>query len=280
MKIAVFTVMLPNYSPIQALDVLHKAGYNGVEWRVTKLNPALTRETPSFWGNNLATIDTSSTSQQLADLREETSRRGLVATNLGSYLQVGDLEGVDRDMRIAQALGSPSIRVGVPMYDRTHTYGELLAKGRAYLSGVQSLSQHYGIKGLIETHMGNIAASASGARRLVEGFNPAHIGVIHDAGNMVYEGFENYRMGLEILGEYLGHVHIKNARWVLDKDSNGVKWRAESAPLREGSAELKQLLADLRAVGYDGWLSFEDFSDPAPTQASLATNLAYLKNLI
>ncbi|MNH42928.1 hypothetical protein D3C79_1047240 [compost metagenome] len=62
-------------------------------------------------------------------------------------------------------------------------------------------------------HFGNIAPSASLARQLVDGFDAKHIGVIYDPGNMVYEGFEQYKLGLEVLGEYLGHVHVKNAIW-------------------------------------------------------------------
>ncbi|GIX08239.1 MAG: hypothetical protein KatS3mg115_2642 [Candidatus Poribacteria bacterium] len=45
-------------------------------------------------------------------------------------------------------------------------------------------------------------------------FRPEQVGVIHDAGNMVHEGFENYQMGCELLGPYLAHVHVKNAAWV------------------------------------------------------------------
>ena len=37
------------------------------------------------------------------------------------------------------------------------------------------------------------------------------LGIIHDVGNMVYEGYERYEMGLSILGPYLAHVHVKSA---------------------------------------------------------------------
>ncbi|MBC8081060.1 MAG: sugar phosphate isomerase/epimerase, partial [Gorillibacterium sp.] len=117
----------------------------------------------------------------------------------------------------------------------------------------------------------------------VEGFDPAHIGVIHDAGNMVFEGFENYRMGLEVLDEYLAHVHIKNASMVRSEEVKALgasPWKAEWAPLKEGVADIGQLLADVQHVGYDGWLSFEDFSNPHPNEASLVEQLAYLRSLL
>ena len=40
----------------------------------------------------------------------------------------------------------------------------------------------------------------------MQGLDPKHVGIIHDAGNMIIEGFENWRLGLEILGEYLAAV--------------------------------------------------------------------------
>ncbi|WNR45990.1 sugar phosphate isomerase/epimerase family protein [Paenibacillus roseipurpureus] len=128
--------------------------------------------------------------------------------------------------------------------------------------------------------MGNIATSASAARRLVDGFDPALIGVIHDAGNMVYEGFENYRMGIEIFGEYLSHVHIKNARWLRVQEGGAARWQAEPSPIEEGAADWSQLLTDLKASGYNGWLSFEDFSNPAISEEALAQQLAYVRSLL
>ena len=74
----------------------------------------------------------------------------------------------------------------------------------------------------IETHFGNIAASASLAHRLVSQFDPQFIGVVYDPGNMVYEGYECWRTGFELLGPYLHEVHAKNATWVpVDKVPEG-----------------------------------------------------------
>lgn len=283
MKFAVFTVMLPEYKPEETVALLKKHGYDGVEWRVTAIDRSRLEEKPSFWGNNLCTVDVDSTDEQLARLRRLTDEAGLGVPNLGCYLKVGDLAAVERDMQIAQKLGSPSIRIAMPWYNRTRPYGELFAEARTYMEGVQELSGRYGIKGLVEMHMNFIAPSAGLARRLVEGFDPQRIGVIFDPGNMVYEGFEQYRMGLEVLGEYLAHVHIKNAVWERvpnPADALAPKWRAVSAPTSEGVANWAQVIADLKSVGYDGWFSFEDFSLSAPTEELLKQNLDYIKSLI
>ena len=100
---------------------------------------------------------------------------------------------------------------------------------------------------------------------------------------MVYEGYEQYRMGLEVLNEYLAHVHVKNAVWERNpnpKHATDSAWRTVSAPMRDGFANWPQVIADLKSVGYDGWLSFEDFSQSAPTEELLADNIAYIKSLL
>jgi len=61
--------------------------------------------------------------------------------------------------------------------------------------------------------MNTMTPSPALAERLVSHFDPRHVGVILDAGNMVYEGFETYSLAVDLLGPYLAHVHVKNAAW-------------------------------------------------------------------
>mgnify|MGYP001209486590 CR=1 FL=1 len=283
MKFSVFTVMVPDLNLEETVAALKRHGYDGVEWRVTSLDPARRNEKPSYWGNNRSTVPEDATEAELKEIRRMTEEAGLEVPNLGCYLPFGDLAAAERGMKIAKMLGSPAIRVAVPGYNRTKTYPELFREARAYLEGVERLCGVYGVKGLIEIHMGNIAPSASMARRLVEGFDSTRIGVIYDPGNMVYEGYEQYRMGLQLLGEYLAHVHVKNAYWIRNPDRKSdldPQWKAVSAPMRDGIVHWKQVLDDLKSVGYDGWLSFEDFSGSRPTDELLADNLAYIKSLL
>jgi sugar phosphate isomerase/epimerase len=128
-------------------------------------------------------------------------------------------------------------------------------------------------------HMGNITPSAGLAHRLVSHFDPAEIGVIFDPGNMVVEGMENFQMGLELLGPYLSHVHAKNAAWAKTGEENGVaKWHSQMTPIKLGQADWTAVVAALKKVRYDGWLSFEDFSE-VDTKTKLNNALAYLKEL-
>jgi sugar phosphate isomerase/epimerase len=89
--------------------------------------------------------------------------------------------------------------------------------------------------------------------------------VLYDPGNLVHEGFEQYRMGLELLGPYLAHVHVKNAGWLPATNSTGpmdpASWRCAWQPVANGIVPWKLVLADLKAVGYQGAFGIEDFSN-------------------
>jgi len=274
MKFGVFTVMLPDLTPEDAANALSGAGYDGVEWRVTVAPDSVRAQAPSFWGNNLCTL--APTLADAARARQLAAAAGLAIPNLGTYIAVGDLAAVQNAMHVATAAGAPSIRVGVARIDQAGDYSALFAQTVEFLEGVQALSEQLGVKALIEMHHGTIAASASGARRLVERFDPAHIGVIHDCGNMVFEGYEDYRRGFELLGPYLGHVHVKNAAF--DQPAAGGVWRPRWAPLHDGVVDFAALFAALHTIGYTGWIVVEDFSQHFDSRTALGENLAFLRS--
>lgn len=262
MKLSVFTVATPDLTPEELAKTAAAAGIDGIEWRFKDIPADAVGEKPSFWRNNLCSIDPAASDAELERFKLAALNENVVNLSITPYLNNCDVAETEHVFKAAQKVGVPFIRVGVPGYNKSQNYNDLFAKAVDYLHHVQELSQQYGVKGLVETHHQTITASAGLAHRLVSGFKPEHIGVLHDAGNMVHEGFENHRMGLELLGPYLAHVHVKNAAWSLTgEEENGIKlWKSDWTPINAGIVNWKQLLDDLKAVGYDGYLGIEDFS--------------------
>lgn len=280
MKFSVFTVMMPEYEPEEAVALLKEVGYEGVEWRVTRR--ALDADAPpSYWQNNRCTIDISMVDAQAAGLARLTEGAGLQVPALGTYMSITDRDDIDRAMRAAREMGCPRIRVSPPRYDRAVGYQRLYAQALGAYIDVERLARRHGVQACLEIHMGNICSSPSLAHRLVSHFDPHHIGVILDPGNMVYEGYEDWRMGMELLGPYLAHVHLKNSQWqrVGAKPSGEADWQPSAAAIDQGIVDVRQFIDDLRTVGYDGWCSFEDFSSSGSTREKLERNLAYVRAL-
>jgi sugar phosphate isomerase/epimerase len=280
MKYSVFTVMMPEYSVEEAVALLARLGYDGVEWRVTVPNYR-SEVPPSYWSNNLCTVDAATVDAQAARLAQLTRAVGLQIPALGTYMACTDRESIARAMRAAAEMGCPRIRVSPPRYERACGYSRLFAEALLAYVEVQELAREYGVQACLEIHMGNICSSPSLASRLVTHFDPRYIGAILDPGNMVYEGYEDWRLGMELLGPYLAHVHLKNAQWqsVGAKATGETAWQASAAGMDKGIIDFRQFTADLRAVGYEGWCSFEDFSDTGSTLDKLAHDIAYVRSL-
>jgi sugar phosphate isomerase/epimerase len=274
-KISVFTVMIPDLTPEEAGAALKRHGYDGVEWRVT--TPQMDKsKPPSFWANNWCTLS----------LDEAERARSIAAANrlgipgLGTYIDVGDLAAVEQAMQFARACGARNVRVNPGRWPDPDglSYASSYERARKFLKECEMLGKQYGLRTIIEMHHGTIVCSAGLSHHLVSGFDPDYIGVLHDAGNCVHEGFENYDMGIQLLGPYLAHVHIKNAAY--DRPEGGGVWKSRWSPLEDGVVNWDNLFGALKNAHYDGWLGIEDFSAARPTADALPHNLAFVKAAI
>ena len=283
MKFSIFTVMLPEWDAETAVKMLKKYGYDGVEWRVTNTRAEVKNDPPSYWGNNYCTIELDTIVQNAPKIREMTDKAGLVTAALAGYHRADDLAATEKMLVAAKTLGAPLIRVGVPRYDGKAHYDDLFKAARKNYQETAKLAEKAGVKCCIETHMGIITPSASSARRFLEGLNPKAVGVIYDPGNMVTEGYEETKMGLEILGPYLAHVHAKNGAWQKKEDAKPGEhpWTSGfAAPLDDGVVDWRKVMAVLKEAGYDGFISFEDFSSARAIEEKVKFNIQYIKSVM
>lgn len=282
MKLSVFTVATPDLSPAELAAAAKEAGLDGIEWRFKEIPDEARNQPYSFWGNNICSIDPRGDDAHFDSFAAAAREQELESISVVPYLSAGDLEGTEHVLRVAKRIGAATIRLGVHRYDGKRPFGELYDEQRAYLREAAALCGEYGVKGLVETHHVTIAPSASSAIRLLEGLNPDHVGVLFDPGNMVHEGFEKFRMGMELLGPYLAHVHVKNAGWQQTGETadGSAEWKGTWVGVRRGIVPWAQVVADLKAVGYDGYLGIEDFSGELGSRELLREFGAYVRGLV
>ncbi|QAY73449.1 sugar phosphate isomerase/epimerase [Agromyces protaetiae] len=278
MKFSVFTASTPDWTPAEAVRHLADQGWDGIEWRVTDQEPATP---PGFWAGNLATVPMTGLEASVEKIKRLTLDAGLEFSGVGGYAKAYDHDGVERMLAATAALGARQVRVTMPATG-SGEYRELFAQTRDDLEWAAERAKHHGVKALVELHHRTITSSASAAIRLVDGLDPNHVGVIHDLGNLVIEGQEDALSGFQILGEYLAHVHVKNAGWWPTDErraDGGVVWREDWAPLRTGQGDVLGYFEALAEHGYDGWVAIEDFSTELPLVARTRDNLAYLREV-
>jgi sugar phosphate isomerase/epimerase len=278
MRFSVFTASTPDWTPADAVRVLAAQGWDGVEWRVTDQEPA---DPPGFWAGNRATWPLTGLEGSLPEIARVTRDAGLAFSGLGGYARVGEREDALRLLRATAELGAGRVRLTMPAREDAD-YRDVFAGARRDLAWAVDRARELDVKVLVELHHRTITPSASAALRLVDGLDPDHVGVIHDLGNLVIEGYEDTVGAFQMLGEYLAHVHVKNVRWA-ETGSVGfdgdVGWTEHWASLRSGQASVVAYFEALADVGYDGWVTLEDFSTGLPLEARLADDLAYLRSV-
>jgi len=279
MKFGVFTVSIPDWEPLEAMERLAAMGYDGVEWRCTEDKGD--RAKPSFWSGNRTSMTAREVIEKSPSLKKKAGELGLEMPSLGSYIDCPDPADVELHMQAAVAIGAKSLRIGPGRYDgKSGTYPELLKRARTQYAKVAKLAQKYGVRAVIETHMGQLGPNVSKARAILERLDPEFVGIMWDPGNQVCEGSEVPQMALEIAGEYLAEVHVKNMRWERKGEENGQTiWFPEACPVNEGVANWPAIMSVLKKAGYDGWMFFEDFSTAQPLVERLQRNIKWFREL-
>lgn len=276
MRFSVFTASTPQWSPQEAAANLAAQGWDGVEWRVTDQPDA---PEPGFWAGNRATWPLTGLEESLPEIARVTREAGLDFSGIGAYAPCHDHANVERVLAATAALDAKRVRVTMPAVS-SGDYRDVFAAARKDLEWVAERAARHGVTALVELHHRTIAASASAALRLVDGLDPAAVGVIHDLGNLIIEGQEDHRAAFQMLGPYLAHVHVKNAAWrvVGEADDGTVTWKEDWATLRAGQADVAAYLRALHEHGYDGWVTVEDFSTDLPLDERTRDNLGYLRS--
>jgi sugar phosphate isomerase/epimerase len=272
MKLCVYTVSLPDHDTRAAVELARAAGYAGIEWRVSASVFDPSRDA-DFFGNNACTV--APEPAELDRVAQLCRTAGLELVGLSPYLETGDLAGVESMMALAAGVGAPWIRLRAPWRNEGNAT-DLFARATRFFEQISPIAEQYGVRALVELHQRSICPSASAALRLVSQFDPNHIGVIYDAGNLILEGYEDHLFAVEILGSYLQHVHVKNALY--ERPADGGAWTPRWSALDDGILDLPALLRALKSVDYRGWLAVEDFSTLRPPAETVRFDLEVLRS--
>jgi sugar phosphate isomerase/epimerase len=278
-KFSLFTGSCPDWHPADVAKHAAAQGWDGLEWRVADQAES---DTPGFWAGNRANYRLTGLEDNAAEMADLPKAAGLALSGLAPYVTFGDHANAERVLKVAAQTGAKRVRFTAPKAADDTSYDAQFTKARADLEVLQEIARPLGAQVVIQIHHGNIISTSSSARRLVDGLDPEAIAVMHDLGNTTIEGREgllSLKMGLEILGPYLAHIHIKNAAWQqVGTDADGTaQWKWSWATLRKGQGDVKAYFKALKAVGYDGWVTLEEFTTELPLYERLADDLAYLK---
>ncbi len=282
MRLSLTTVALPHLALEELFEFASRLGYDGVELRVRRIPEAALGQPYSFWGNHRCDLSPDNFVQTAPRIRQLCADHGLAIPALASNATAADLDDIRRLAEGAALCGCPLVRIGAPRrYDGSVPYREVYAEAVDAFGRALEVVRSFGVRGLLEIHGGTITVSAGLAFRLVSNFPPEAIGVIYDVQNMVREGYEGARLGLDVLGPYLAHVHCGgHAPQPGERDAQGtLRWGWKQSELADGLLSMPDLLAELRRVGYDRFITVEDLRADVPAEAKFAAAVRYLRAL-
>jgi sugar phosphate isomerase/epimerase len=175
--------------------------------------------------------------------------------NLATYLRWDEHKAIASVLRGAKTMGCPRIRLAGFNYDGKENYHVVYDRAVKQMTALLPVIGDGGVKATIENHFGTIHASAHGAYNLLRHFDPNKIACILDGSNLIVEGWEDWKMVIELLDKYLDHVHVRNAAWYHTPEKG---WSWKWAPLDQGIANWKLIFKILKDRGYQGFASTEN----------------------
>ena len=283
MKLSLVSKVLQDRPPEQVIDVAALCDYDGVEWFCLPQHlPAETSE---------------DTARALA---ERTAEAGLqtscLSTYVGGFADLDDaacesqLQDFRRYLRLAEYFDCPLLRLWPDTMGRTLREPVPHATLERVATFVRRAAEDAALAGrriALEMHL-TIGADAALLSRLLDLVDRPNCGVIYDPANLYLAGYPHLPSedpALAALVPRFFHVQLKDGDLSLPtpahlKDEPTLRFGGSfDLLLGEGKVNLPRALRDLKAGGYDAWLSVETHAAPRPDLPSPAIAARELNTL-
>lgn len=165
------------------------------------------------------------------------------------------------------------VRAGFYRYDPARGHRRCLEDARRGLGGLAELATQHGVRLAIQLHHGTLHASAAHALMVLNGL--PDVAVYADPGNQTKEGGEDWRLNLDLLGDRLACLGVKNSAWHRGEDG----WRCDWVPLKDGTISWREILAGLAERGFAGPFSLHVHYPTTDPVATLRAELDHLRSL-
>lgn len=212
-------------------------------------------ELRTAWGKNVLDLDDDE-ADKVAGL---CAHRGIGVSAIGSPLGKSpitapmeeEVRKLDRIMRTAEIVGAQRLRVFSyypPEISTNARYDEYVESAAERLAQLADRAARHGYTLLLENEKEIVGDTLDRCAAILRLLNRPNVTFVWDPANFVQVGERQVTTrGWPILGDAIGHVHIKDA------------FLADGAVCAagEGDGQVPELLTNLRAAGYQGFLALE-----------------------
>lgn len=265
MQVSVLTKLFGDRSLEEACEVAADLGFDAVE---------LMGRDPHF-GPETTIEEAEALRATLDDLGLDVS---CVASYTGGYLDKGpdeqerELERLERFCELARAVDCHRVRHGPGGPPEHRATDDDYEEAIEWMRRACDVAAQYNVELLVEIHSLTVVESAAAARRLLDGVDRDNLGAMHDAGNMYISRKEFGPRSVEVLGEQLDHVHVKDELRVADEARGTFELETpvgqelfQPRLLGDGAVDHGPLFSALQDAGYDGYITLECHVPPHDT---------------
>jgi sugar phosphate isomerase/epimerase len=265
MELGVTAVMLPEVDFDEQIELCVSLGIRYYQYRPRIISAEQRGKPWGPWGNHRFDLTPERLRAEGAALTGKLRKAGMAPWGTVPAATVDDTDAVLRlHFEGAVASGAGRVRVGPPAYpEKPFDYPAFLDRIVArYRAIVDKLSRPLGIKLIIETHTGSIAASPGLALHICRHFDPAEVGVIFDIANFNREGELKPHLAVSVLRPYIDCVHLGGGRRiVVETDELGCKiMTTQFCSMEESDLHIPSWLGALKGAGIDPPIIIEDFA--------------------
>jgi sugar phosphate isomerase/epimerase len=246
LRLGMFSGALREWPPEQIAAAAARAGLEAVEWEVGT--------------GDRAHIPIGSLEQHARRCATASEKAGVsVSTVCGdASLSILSAHDVASLLAACSAVGATRARMFAPAPVGGTPVRSQLDSLRLALHDYRPMLEAGGLTLLIELSQGTLLPSPELFLRVCSGLPPACCGILYDPANMLEEGNLEPGFAIDLMGEYLCHVHMKNERFV--RGPGG--WSAEIVEADHGLVEWPSVFRELERAGYAGEVVIDHLSGP------------------
>jgi len=226
--------------------------------------------------------------EEAEQVRAMVEDAGLHVSGLTTYWEAGkvdraearvELDGIARSLEVASILGAGFMRISSGDYSREYDYEIHRAAFRDQIMRVAAMGAAHDIVVTPEQHGGRYIASAGQCLDMFRGLEHPNLGIVFDPGNAVSEGFERPWVQVRMLGPWIKNVHVKNRMTAEGDPGEHNRLPGGNVKVNEGVLDWDEIADELVAIGYDGYLTCEDFASFDSIEEKFAWNAEFLRGL-
>lgn len=158
------------------------------------------------------------------------------------------LAGIEQSIETASFLGADTVLVVPAVVTPDVSYEQALQRSTDAIRHVLPLAEKHQVTLAVENVWNKFLLSPIEFARFVDEVGSPAVQAYFDVGNVLVWGYPYH--WIEILGERIKRVHIKDFK----TDINNARGFAQ---LLNGDVDWPRVMAALRSIGYDGWVTAE-----------------------